>query len=1053
MPARAIRSALDVARMLAAIYPDAEADDLDDEDVFHEAVSELAESNAAGDELLKLARRRDEPIASCIALAAIAARRTPPPLFETWAWRAFRKTTSLQDVFLFRALTVHARSPAIPKALAVLEHEVSADEVAQFVATRLEAGEPFDASTLDGIDVDIDGLAELVAQHGEQLGVAFQEAYSTWKAGSLQLDGAGGRLWRRPFDSPPALAVGRRADIVELVAAALEETPRRSMLLVGRHGVGKTSLARAAADRVQGIHVLEASAGELQAGAVYVGELEQRAKELLERMHGQPFVLHIPNLEAALLAGQHLRSHYGLLDLLLPAVAAGELTVLAEATPEGAERLLSERPQLSTLFGLVQVRPLEERDAVAVALHALEHDGYDIDASAETLHAAFALAEGFLPRIASPGNLLRLVRAATADGSARGATQLEHSDLVSALAGASGLPLHLLDASVALDLADVRSFFESRILGQEEAVAAVVERIALVKAGLTDPTRPLGVFLFVGPTGTGKTEIAKALAEFLFGSPDRLVRLDMTEFQTADSFDRLLADTSIDTYGAPLVAAIRRDPFSVVLLDEFDKSAKGVWDLFLQAFDDGRLTDSHGRAVDLRQCVFVLTSNMGAAIATRPGVGFEKSVAPFSAADVNRELERSFRPEFLNRIDRIVVFRPFERSQMRALLEYELARALSRRGLRERPWAIELDDSAYEFLIEQGFSPALGARPLKRALERHLLVPLAAAIVEHRTPSGDQFLLVSAPGGTRIEVTFVDPDAEDPREPGRDADATLAGELDLRSLALVPRSDPAHTAFLLDEVARIAEAVRSSGAPERKEAGLLAMQSPEFWESDDRHAVLAEIEYVDRLETALGTAERLGARLRHATMDAGAQLHGIVARRLYVLDQALRGLATGAPTDVFVRMRGVGSSRPELADFPLQLAAMYEGWAERCGMRVERLTGDDGEQLLAVSGLGCGEILAHEAGHHVLETAEPTDDGRKSDRATVLVDIAPWEPAPSSQAADPLDQARRAFAGSVSSTTVVRRYRLEPDPLVRDAVRGYRTGRADRVLAGDFDLF
>src|SRR5439155_15693140 len=188
-------------------------------------------------------------------------------------------------------------------------------------------------------------------------------------------------------------------------------------------------------------------------------------------------------------------------------------------------------------------------------------------------------------------------------------SEITSDDVITTLAATTGLPLGILNPRIPIRLADVRSFFTERVSGQPEAVDCLVDRIAMIKAGLTDPSRPLGVFLFAGPTGTGKTEIAKTLAAYLFGSEERLARVDMSEFQTPDSLERLLAEDRF-AEGSSLIAAVRRQPFSVVLLDEFEKAHPKIWDLFLQVFDDGRLTDQNGRVADFRQCVMILTSNI-----------------------------------------------------------------------------------------------------------------------------------------------------------------------------------------------------------------------------------------------------------------------------------------------------------------------------------------------------------------------------------------------------------------------------------------------------------
>ena len=1013
------------------------------EPLFEQAVAALADEETPVSDVIGLSRHPEGWTAS-MALAALERREDVPEAWVDAAIRGLPRPSNCEDAFQLRAIARHASGPVIGRVLGRYEG-ISAEYVVDFVRRRLDGGETVTAETFEG-NVTA-GQAEDVAAYldrfGTDMGAEVRAAFDEWR--TLELFGSIGRIWQRPFDRPPTLLTGRRGELVDLIVASLTATPRRSVLLVGEHGAGKTALARAALDRVGDATVFEATASQILAGQVYVGELDSRVKRLADGMRGRSAVWSLPELQEALFAGQHHRSPQGLLDALLPHVESGTMTLVAEVTPTALDVLRAARPRVMSAFDVIRVGALDQEDSIAVARHALEHDGLDVATDDQTLIRSYDLAQQFLPGVASPGGLLRLIRSAAADAHEDGRDSFDDADVLATLAAGSGLPLALLDASAALRLEDVRAFFERRILQQPDAVTCMVERIAMIKAGLTDPTRPLGVLLFLGPTGTGKTEIAKTLAEFLFGSPDRLVRLDMSEFQTPASLERLLSESTHERQGAALISAVRRDPFSVVLLDEFEKAAEPVWDVFLQVFDDGRLTDAHGRLVDFRRCVIVLTSNVGSAIAAGRGVGFEQHEAGFSEAVAERALRTTFRPEFLNRIDRVVMFRPFERASMRSLLDKELAEALARRGLRERPWAVELDESAYAFLIEKGFSPTLGARPLQRAIEQHVLAPLAAAIVEQTVPAGDQFLFVSAPGGVRIEVAFVDPDA--------DAAAVTAEEpmspLGLPALARSGRGDERSLQYVLSEARRVSEAVDAL-APQ-KAGALAALGEPTFWETDGRFDVLAKAEYLDRLEAATKTANALAARLERSLQTggrAGTELVGLLAGRLHVLDCALDGLAAGDPYELFLEVRSQGTD----TSFAHRIEAMYEAWAAARGMQVERLDAAPGRHMLAVSGLGSWQILHREAGLHVLEHAS-ADDGHSGDRETARVVVAPRDTRPTQDASGLADAARLALDSAPAANVVVRRYRSGPSPLVRDSARGYRTGNLEQVLAGEFDLY
>ncbi|MBN1963564.1 MAG: ATP-dependent Clp protease ATP-binding subunit, partial [Anaerolineae bacterium] len=286
---------------------------------------------------------------------------------------------------------------------------------------------------------------------------------------------------------------------------------------------------------------------------------------------------------------------------------------------------------------------------------------------------------------------------------------------------------------------------KARVKGQDHAVASVSAAIKQARAGLSDPNRPVGVFLFIGPSGVGKTELAKALAEFLFGTEDALLRLDMSEYHDEHTVSRLIGSPPgyrDSERGGQFTEALRRRPYSVVLLDEVEKAAPQVFDVFLQVFDEGRLTDSRGGTVDARHALFIMTSNIGAGESAR-GMGFartDEDVLP----DYEAYLDQFFRPEFLNRLDEVVTFRPLNVVHLNQILDLQLAELYDR--LARQRLKLVLDDTARGAILEEGYNPALGARPLKRAIERLLTRPLGAMLLGESLP-GDTIYVRSAEGG------------------------------------------------------------------------------------------------------------------------------------------------------------------------------------------------------------------------------------------------------------------------------------------------------------------
>jgi ATP-dependent Clp protease ATP-binding subunit ClpB len=288
----------------------------------------------------------------------------------------------------------------------------------------------------------------------------------------------------------------------------------------------------------------------------------------------------------------------------------------------------------------------------------------------------------------------------------------------------------------------------ARVVGQEDALRHVSNAVRRARAGLQDPNRPIGSFLFLGPTGVGKTELAKALAEFLFDDDKAMLRIDMSEFMEKHAVSRLIgAPPGYVGYdeGGVLTEAVRRRPYQVILFDEVEKAHEDVFNVLLQVLDDGRLTDGQGRTVDFRNTIIILTSNLGADILAAQPDGEDLALAYKGVMELVRQ---HFRPEFLNRLDEVVLFRRLQRSDMAAIVTIQLARL--RAMLEGRKIGLDLDSRALDWLAAEGYDPVYGARPLKRVIQRSLQNPLAGLILEGAIKDGEAIHVSAEEDGLSI---------------------------------------------------------------------------------------------------------------------------------------------------------------------------------------------------------------------------------------------------------------------------------------------------------------
>jgi ATP-dependent Clp protease ATP-binding subunit ClpC len=1029
--------------------------ELSDRNEFVEATALLADMNVPLETVTQYALGANWTM-SCAALAALAQRADGQQAskdvlaffgrLRPWALHyALEYLSSLKQRPLPGAAVVAADSwwadnliiPGLFRAYFTRVEKLGDKPKFGAAATASYASDPADIETfLKSLDHPFATalIADLKTARAAKLDRAFLEGF--------------GRFWSKSDDL--LIEPEEWKDLIGAAENALTRSPARSLIVSGDAKVGKSAFLRLLGDRLiaKGWTIFEAGGPELQAGQSYIGQLEERVRRMVgELTADKRAIWYVPDILQVAVSGTHHGQTASILDQVLPAITSGRLIIISEATPTKLTQLLQLRPNLKGVFEGARIAPLpEERAAkfVETYLETLTKES-KVTFDSATGSQAMQLARQYLGTSELPGVVLDLVKLTFNRCAGEGAKTIGPADVLVTLSQVTGLPIAILDGNEKVELDEVRRFFDARVMGQTEAVAAVVDRIAMLKAGLTDHTKPIGVFLFAGPTGTGKTELAKTLAAFLFGSDERLIRLDMSEFKTPESLNKVIGDPG-GGQTESLINRVRKQPFSVVLLDEFEKAHGNVWDLFLQVFDDGRLSDGIGNVADFRHCIIILTSNLGATSHQAPALGFGAKAASFSSEQIMQAIGQAFRPEFVNRLDKVIVFQPLRRDLMRQILQKELRNVLERRGLRNREWAVEWENSALEFLLDRGFSPELGARPLKRAIDQYLLAPLAATIVEHRFPEGDQFLFVRS-DGKAIQVEFVDPDAETAHVPT----APSAGGVSLAEIVHNSQGSAAERAVLESEYRALA--ARLDGEAWNGLAAQLSgqMAEPAFWSRADRHGVLARYALMDRVKAATQTIESLRERLDKSRDARGhsSEVMGRLARQIFVTGMGVEDALNDAPIEAVLSVEPAleGSADAQAARaWCAQVLKMYRGWAAKRGMQIDDYAmGNDA--VLTVSGFGAYRLLAEEVGLHVLEAGDDDESSRVI--ARVRVAAAPPGDLPAASAAKTL---RATLERAGASNTVVRRYRGGASPLVRDGKKAWRSGKFDAVLAGDFDV-
>ncbi len=791
----------------------------------------------------------------------------------------------------------------------------------------------------------------------------------------------------------------------------------KSIILTGPSGVGKTAAIkglarflqkRACPGHLRGSRIFQISTTSLLSGAKYIGMWQDRLKTICEAgSFKRKVILYFEDIANIFGAGKTEGSEARFADYLIPRMEQGEIVLIGEMDTEQAQTILWVEPRFRRLVNLIPVEEPEQDKAFDIVKAVADRDGESrgVVFEPESIREAIDLTTAFMPYRALPGKAIDVIRQAAeifGDGKRGQPVHITQEEIVLTFCEITGIPDLIVDNNQVVNIDRMRQFFTDRVLGQDEAVTAMMNAVLAVKARLCDDRRPIRSFLFVGPTGVGKTESAKVLAEFLFGSQDRLIRVNMSEYNMPGDVDKLLRSSRGGRiHESHLLSSIRKNPFSVVLLDEVEKADRKVLNLLLQLLDEGLLRDDAGKPANFQSSIIIMTSNIGARRYTAQTIGFgnHQEVDTVQSAVLD-DVKRFFTPEIFNRFDEVICFKPLSKKVLSTIINREIGKVLERRGIVSREISVDVDPLVKEYIIETGYDPKYGARHLRRAVEKAVAIPLATLMSTTNVVRGSRIRINLVDGKPRACVVELE------MRELVDAETAAVREIKLSRLEIPDRGLRKMLASMESRISSLKDHLGLEETLKRREELQRQMVGPTFWDNPyNANSVLKQFAEVNRKIERIRRWENVYEKIKSAVM--GSSVAGKVPTRVKSqiiglmkdlesaeMEILLEGRHDFA--DAFLILEAQGASREDIS-WLVDMTGVYLNWAKRRGYHARfvgevPLTDTGGYRvILHIGGLNTYGLLRNEEGIHRKQVARQvgkrTQFKRYDCKVTVLADV------------------------------------------------------------------